>query len=294
VAAFGRDVESSKAVWSAKEGYPGDYNYREFYRDIGFDLDYDYIRPYLNPDGNRIQTGIKYYRITGNVDLSNKEPYVQPWAMEKAAYHAGNFMFNREKQVEYLFDFLGRQPIIISPYDAELFGHWWFEGPEWMNYLARKIHFDQNTVKMITPSGYLDKYPKNQVVTPSLSSWGWKGYAEYWLEGSNDWVYRHLHKAAERMIELANTFNNVNGTTRRALNQAARELMLAESSDWAFIMKTGTCVSYAVNRFRDHLGRFTRLYEEIKAGHINENFLSDIESKDNLFPDIDYRVYRMR
>ena len=291
VAAFGRDRESSKAVWSANEGYPGDYNYREFYRDIGFDLDYDYIRPYIHQDGTRINTGIKYHRITGPVDLANKQPYIRQWALDKAAEHAGNFMFNREKQSESLYDLLGKQPLLLSPYDAELFGHWWYEGPEWLNFLFRKVHFDQRTIKLTTPSEYLDENPLNQVVTPSFSSWGYKGYAEVWLEGSNDWIYRYLHKAAERMIELAKDRPKADGLARRALNQAARELMLAQSSDWAFIMKTGTVVQYAHKRFKDHIERFTRLYEMIKSGMINEAYLSDIESKDNLFPEMDYRVY---
>ena len=100
---FGRDIESAKQVWSAVEGYPGDYNYRDFYRDVGFDLDYEYIKPYIHKDGIRINTGIKYFRITGNTDY--KEPYVRQWALDKAAGHAGNFMFNREKQIEYLLTF---------------------------------------------------------------------------------------------------------------------------------------------------------------------------------------------
>jgi 1,4-alpha-glucan branching enzyme len=291
VAAFARDVESSKQVWSSQEGYPGDFNYREFYRDIGYDLEFDYIRPYILPDGTRINTGIKYYKITG--DTNNKEPYVQQTAMDRAADHAGNFMFNREKQAEHLLDIMGRKPLIISPYDAELFGHWWFEGPDWLNFLIRKIAYDQKTIKLITPSDYLKIYPRNQVLTPSYSSWGWKGYNEVWLEGSNDWIYRHLHKAVERMIELAERYAHPepNGSLRRGLNQAARELLLAQSSDWAFIMKTQTHSSYAFRRTKDHVYRFTRLYDEIKAGRIDESFLADTESKDNLFPDIDYKMY---
>ncbi len=199
VACFGRDIESSKQVWSASQGYPGDYRYREFYRDIGFDLDFDYIRPYIHPDGIRINTGIKYYRITGDAD---KRPYDPHAALEAAAGHAGNFMFNREKQVEYLYHLMKRKPIIIAPYDAELFGHWWYEGPQWLDFLIRKIAYDQKSIKMVTPSQYLEKFPRNQVVTPSLSSWGYKGYAEHWLDGCNDWIYRHLHKASERMSEL--------------------------------------------------------------------------------------------
>ncbi len=292
VACFGRDLESSKQVWSSVEGYPGDYVYREFYRDIGFDLDFDYIKPYIHEDGIRVNTGIKYYRITGVTNF--KEPYNQKWAEEKAAEHAGNFLFNRQKQAEYLNDLLGKKPIIVSPYDAELFGHWWFEGPKWLDFLIRKIHYDQKEIRMATPLDYLNENPRNQVVTPSMSSWGYKGYSEVWLQGTNDWIYRHLHKASERMTELTKTHPNghVNPLTRRALNQALRELLLAQSSDWAFIMATGTHVSYAVKRTKDHLLRFNRLYDDIKSHRIDTGWLSDIESKDNIFPHIDYKAHQ--
>ena len=290
VACFGRDLESSKQVWSSIEGYPGDYYYREFYRDIGFDLDYDYIRPYIHPDGIRINTGIKYYRITGDTD--HKEPYLPDRAKDKAAEQAGNFMFNRQRQVEHLFEFLQQKPIIVSPYDAELFGHWWYEGVIWLDFLIRKIVFDQDTISLITASEYLAINPRNQVITPSTSSWGWKGYNEMWLQGANDWIYRHLHFASERMTELAKEFPNTNGMVRRALNQALRELLLAQSSDWAFIMGTGSHTNYALKRTKEHLLRFTRLYESVKSNSIDENWLSDIEYKDNVFPEIDYRVHQ--
>jgi 1,4-alpha-glucan branching enzyme len=290
VAAFGRDVESSKAVWSAEEGYPGDYNYREFYRDIGFDLDYDYIRPYIHVDGTRINTGIKYFKITGRTN--DKQPYNAHWAREKAADHAGNFLFNRIKQVEYLNDVLGKKPMIISPYDAELYGHWWYEGPMWLDYLFRKMHYDQKVVRTITPSEYLAENPRNQVATPSMSTWGYKGYNEVWLEGSNDWIYRHVHKAQSRMIELARSYKNrATDLERRALNQASREVVLLECSDWPFIMKTGTMVPYANKRIKDHTLRFTKLYHDIKNGTIDEGWLYDLEGKDNLFPEMDFRTY---
>ncbi len=290
VAAFPRDVESSKQVWSAEEGYPGNSDYREFYRDIGFDAEYDYIRPYISPDGLRINTGIKYYRITGK--HGNKEPYNPHRAWERAVEHAGNFMFNREKQVEYLSGVLDRKPVIVAPYDAELFGHWWFEGPQFLEYLIRKIHFDSKTIKLTTAPEYLREYPKNQVLTPSFSSWGYKGFSEVWLEGSNDWIYRHLHEASWRMKELAEKYDKpTNGLLGRALKQAARELVLAESSDWAFILKTGTVVEYAKKRTIDHIARFTRIYWDIKNNSIDPGWLADVESRDNPFPNIDYRAY---
>jgi len=289
IACFGRDLESSKQVWSSIEGYPGDYHYREFYRDIGFDLDYEYIRAYIHPDGVRINTGIKYYRITGS---DNKQAYVPYLAKEKAAEQAGNFLFNRERQIEYLYGFMQKKPLIVSPYDAELFGHWWYEGPMWLDFLIRKIYFDQKTIRLISLPEYLAENPRNQVVTPSLSSWGWKGYSEMWLQGANDWIYRHLHAASERMTELVRVFPNSSGLLRRALNQALRELLLAQSSDWAFIMGTGTHTNYAVKRTKDHLIRFMRLYEDVKANTIDEAWLADIEYKDNIFPNIDYRVHK--
>lgn len=289
VAAFGRDIESSRQVWSSIDGYPGDYSYREFYRDIGFDLDYEYIKPYIHPDGIRINTGIRYYRITGKGD--HKEPYVRAWALEKAREHAGNFIFNREKQIGYLYNLLGRKPIVVSPYDAELFGHWWFEGPEWLDYLIRKIH-GQKGIRLITPSEYLEENPVNQVATLTMSSWGWKGYSEVWLEGSNDWIYRHLHKASERMVELARRCPNVRGLKRRAIKQAVRELLLAQSSDWAFIMKTGTATEYAIRRTKEHLLNFNKLFDDIKAERIDEGWLRELEGRNNIFRELDYSVYQ--
>lgn len=290
VAVFGRDLESSKQVWSANEGYPGDYDYREFYRDIGFDLEYEYIQPYLPSSGVRVPLGIKYHRITG--PTLDKQPYNIWRAREKAAVHAGNFMFNREKQIEYLNQIIDRKPVIVSPYDAELFGHWWFEGPIWLDFLIRKITYDQQTIGLITPSDYLEIYPKNQVATPSMSSWGYKGFNEVWLEGSNDWIYRHLHKIADRMVELAQSYPNAEGDLKRALNQAARELLLLQSSDWAFIMKTGTMVEYAIKRTKNHINRFNNLYDQIKYNRIDSGYLHRLEERDDIFPNIDYKIYQ--
>lgn len=290
VACFGRDLESSKQVWSSIEGYPGDYNYREFYRDIGFDLEFDYIKPYILSDGTRINTGIKYYRITGS--SNDKKPYIEEWAKDKASEHAGNFIFNRHKQVEYLFELLQRKPIIVSPYDTELLGHWWFEGPMWLDFLIRKLYFDQDIIQMITPIEYLKENPLNQVITPSMSSWGYKGYSEVWLQGTNDWLYRHLHEASWRMSQLVSRHPDSGGLMKRALNQALRELFLAQSSDWAFIMATGTHTTYANRRSKEHLARFNKLYEDIKSNSVDESWLAEVERKDNVFPDIDYRMHQ--
>ncbi len=138
VAAFGRDHESSQQVWSSQVGYPGASEYREFYRDLGWDAEYEYIKPYIMPNGQRKNVGLKYHKITGKgLGLSDKQLYDPYWAKEKAAEHAANFMYNREQQIGNLYSLMQRPPIVVSPYDAELFGHWWYEGPWFLDFLFR-------------------------------------------------------------------------------------------------------------------------------------------------------------
>ncbi len=290
VAAFGRDFESSHSVWSANEGYPGDSSYREFYRDIGFDLDFDYIKPYIDPTGVRLATGIKYHKITGpKCDLPQKGIYNEQDAVNKAREHAHNFVFNREQQMDFLGTMMDRPPLITSMYDAELFGHWWFEGPLWIQFVIEKIN-EVKTFDMVTPVEYLEKYPRNQVVKMYMSSWGNKGYGEVWINGTNDWVYPHLYPAAERMKRIAKE-KVPSALRRRALNQAARELLLAQSSDWPFIINSGTAKQYAEKRFMDHIHSFNRLAHEIENGCVNEVFVGELESKNNLFPEINYQHF---
>lgn len=289
VAAFGRDGETSRQVWDKHKGYPGDYCYREFYRDIGYDLGLDYIGPYIGEKRTRIDTGFKYFRITGETD--QKQIYDPQEAENRAAEHAGNFMFNREKQVEYLSTIMERPPVIIAPYDAELFGHWWYEGPRWIDILLRKIHYDQECIKTITPLKYLEQHHGNQVGVVSASSWGQNGYNEIWLDDCNAWIYRHLHKAEERMVQSASRNLDAIGLVKRALNQMARELLLAQSSDWAFIIKAGTTVEYASKRVRDHISRFNRLYWAVRNNDLQESEIQTLENLDPIFPELDYRYY---
>ncbi|MFN0117571.1 MAG: glycoside hydrolase family 57 protein [Elusimicrobiota bacterium] len=288
VSAFARDPESSKQVWSSKEGYPGDPSYREFYRDLGYDAEYDYIKPYLHSDGIRRGIGIKYHRITGSCGLHEKQYYEPERAFEKAAEHAGNFLFNRQAQVQHLNGKTTNPPIIISPYDAELFGHWWFEGPQFLEMFIRKCYFDQATVKMVTPGEYLDLYPVRQLQRPNPSTWGSEGHNLVWLNGGNSWIYRHQHWAEQKMEELATRFESAGGDLKRALNQMLRELLLLQSSDWAFIMTTGTTVSYATKRFREHLDRFKQLSHQIESQSINLDYLKFLETTDCMFPAIEF------
>jgi 1,4-alpha-glucan branching enzyme len=247
----------------------------------------------MHETGIRLNTGIKYHRITGK-QTEKKEPYNYAKAMQTVASHAAHFISCREKQIDYLLKVMNREPIVVSPYDAELFGHWWYEGPEFIGQVLRKTSLESDCIALATPSDYLQKFPENQYAVPSLSSWGHMGYNEFWLNESNDWIYPHAHKAAERMTELCKRFPVAAGQLRRALNQAARELMLLQSSDWAFILRTNTTVDYARKRVKDHVFRFNKLYNDIIEEKINEKWLSAVEKRDNIFPEMDYRIFSKR
>jgi 1,4-alpha-glucan branching enzyme len=113
-----------------------------------------------------------------------------------------------------------------------------------------------------------------------------------WLNGRNDWIYRHLDEGSKRMIELARKYERTDKRLKiRALNQMARELLLAQSSDWAFIITTNTTVEYAVNRTKTHIDRLLSLYSEIENDSIDEDKLKTLEWVDSIFPSIDFRVY---
>jgi 1,4-alpha-glucan branching enzyme len=289
IAAFGRDLDSAKQVWSKHEGYPGDPRYRDFYRDIGFDLDFDYVKPHLPAPDQRGFTGIKYHRITGS--SRDKAIYDRRAALSTAADHAQHFLEARVRQFQQLGGILDRPPLVLSPYDAELFGHWWYEGPEFLDYFVRKAYYDQNAFTLVTPGEYLSRYPTQQIAKPGASSWGEEGYWRVWLNDANEWIYPHLHVAQERMTQLARRFPNPKPLQLRALKQAARELLLAQASDWPFILRTGTSPEYARKRVKDHLFRFLALHEQLTGTGVDEKWLSEVESRDNIFPEINYRYW---
>ncbi|MEI7863984.1 MAG: 1,4-alpha-glucan branching protein domain-containing protein [Chthoniobacterales bacterium] len=289
-AAFARDRDSSRQVWSADEGYPGDPAYRDFYRDAGYDLELDYLRQFLGSDGQRKCTGMKYRRITGKTE--HKELYNRSQAEAAAESHATDFLAKRLRQFEPLCAAMPVDPVVLSPYDAELFGHWWFEGPEFLDLFLRKATDNQKVFEFITPSGYLENSDVLQVVEPCSSSWGDKGYWNVWLDQANAWIYPHLHAAARRMTELARRHARTRAVWRReTLGQMARELLLAQASDWAFLMRTGTAHNYAVRRTKDHLLRFNRLCENLQNNRQDPDFLAACAERDNIFPDIEWRYY---
>lgn len=296
IVAFPRDVYTATWVWSSDKGYPADPVYRDFYRDIGYDLPLDYVGPYIHDDQLRIDTGFKYHAITGPTD--DKEYYDIERGRQRAREHARDFFTRQREHSERLSEVLKVEPVITSPFDTELFGHWWFEGPLWLEELFRVAHeeqptFDSSAFGMTTPGEYLQEHGPAETVEPVFSSWGSGGYAQVWMDGSNDWVYRHVHQAIERMAELVLRFPDESGLKERALNQAAREVLLAMASDWPFIMNARTVVTYAERRVKEHLYNFTRIYEALSQRNMGTEWLTWLEKKHPVFPNLDYRRMKL-
>ncbi|HEY7000771.1 MAG TPA: 1,4-alpha-glucan branching protein domain-containing protein [Candidatus Udaeobacter sp.] len=285
-AAFARDRDSSRQVWSANGGYPGDPAYREFYRDAGFDLPLEHLGPVGH--GTRKFSGVKYHRITGPGD--EKKLY-DPVAAERVAEtQALHFLEERRRQIGEV-SAPGFDPIVIAPFDAELFGHWWFEGPYFLERFIRQAASEPE-FRLSTPSEYLAENPTQQISEPATSTWGENDYFEVWLNPNNAWIYPQLDIVAQRMSEVARTHSeDCSPLADRVLRQLARELLLAQSSDWAFLIKTGTAREYATKRILDHLSRFNRLYDQIIVKNLDEEFLRECESRDNVFPNVNWRYY---
>ncbi|PID37957.1 MAG: hypothetical protein CSB49_08055 [Proteobacteria bacterium] len=291
VAVFPRDPASSEQVWSREQGYPGDPLYRDFYRDIGWDLPTHELAPLPRIGEPPRPTGLKYHRITGG--HQDKALYDPEAAATRAHEHARHFVACRREQLSARLASWrdgDPRPLVVAPYDAELFGHWWYEGPLWLEEVLRACA-EPGAPTTTHLDDYLDENPVQQRAQPATSSWGAGGYHAFWIDDVNAWVYPKLSAAASRMTELARRFEAPTAIARRALNQAARELLLAQASDWAFLIKTGTAREYAERRTQEHLERFAQLARMLDHQRYDERALAELEERDNLFAELDYRVF---
>jgi 1,4-alpha-glucan branching enzyme len=278
VAVIGRNNRTGMQVWSAEGGYPGDGDYREFHRKDGI-------------------SGLQYWRVTGpNLELGQKLLYEPQAAIERARGHARHFAGVVEDVVANSGVEPGRYPIIASNYDTELFGHWWFEGVHWIKEVLR-ILSGSEAVELVTATGYVTAHPPREVLALPEGSWGSGGTHFTWDNADNAWFWPVIHAAEERMERLVSGHPNASGDLAFVLAQAARELLLLESSDWPFLVSTGQAKEYAVERFTSHVERFGRLADAAQQVELPPGARSMAEAYyvlDNVFPDIDYRVFARR
>jgi 1,4-alpha-glucan branching enzyme len=298
VAVFPRDPGSAKEVWSAQEGYPGDFRYREFYRDLGYDAPDAWLDPvHKQGTGGKKNVGVKLHKITGKVGLDEKQPYDPLAAAQAVAEHARHFARRRTEDAVDVEAALGTSPCITAAFDAELFGHWWHEGPWFLDAFLRELA--KGTVdgkpapQPVTASGYLTREPTQQVSYPAVSSWGDGGAFEVWCNETNDWLHKKVFDARARLAPLVQRYEHERGTTvARALRQATREVLLAQSSDWPFILTMGTQTGYATKRPVSHLSRAHRLMAMLERAHVDEADLAQLEERDVVFADVDPSLLR--
>ena len=278
VLAFGRNKNTSRQVWDAKIGYPGDVNYREFHK-----KDHD--------------SGLRYWRITDkSIGQKEKQLYDINAAQEKVDSHANHF-------ISVLYDELkgfnlknNLNGIIISPYDFELYGHWWMEGISWLKRIFELI-YNHEDLQMITISEYISKYKDNfSMIKMKESSWGEGGHFEVWKNPEHGWIWPYINGSIKEFENILELNPNPNEWEKRILKQIARELILLEGSDWPFLLYTQQAKEYANQRFHHHHQKFNKLMWGAKDFHdkrrISFQELEQIEAIDSCFPDINLNYFR--
>jgi 1,4-alpha-glucan branching enzyme len=298
-----KDFYASRDIVDREQGFPVEGLFRNFLHDAADDLPLENIKSFLEDDGTRLSTGYKYYTIG---DSEKPCSVYDPWiAAEKARGYAEKFMEKRISTLNgaagLMNEDLNGDAVSLCALDADFFGRFWHEGILFLEAVFR-IGGRKNEVQFMTPSEYIGAQRESlfQVVEPEFSSSGINGYAESWLDESTGHFYRHLFHASRRMAELAERFRNETGIKERALKQASREILLALSSDWPRLISTQNSKalpkwrSYAVNELESHLKNFTTIYEALGSNYLSTRFLTDIEHRNNIFPDINYTVFRRK
>ncbi len=276
VAVMGRNDRAGFQVWSAADGYPGDGCYREFHK----------------KDDN---SGMNYWRITSpKTDLGDKMLYDPVLAMNQVNSNSDHYttliyhLLN-----DYKKSHNGKEGLIMVSFDTELYGHWWFEGVEFIKQVIRKMNNFIPEIERCTAGEYLEKHPPVDTIQIPESSWGQGGHFYVWLNHLTEWMWPIINGCEKRIIDIVSKYEKIpeDKLLHRALNQLARENLLLQSSDWPFLITTWQAKDYATDRFREHVDRFEFIADMIESGNINDEELKKIEAIDNCFPVIDYRVY---
>jgi 1,4-alpha-glucan branching enzyme len=280
---FPRDPRTGLQVWSGDTGYPGDGVYLDFHK-------------------KRWPGGHRYWQVThSKADLGMKTPYYPERASARTKSHAEHFVGVVVDTLKSNFGQAGAPPILTSPFDAELFGHWWHEGAEWLEHVARAVARQDCPVAMISCGEYLDKYPPSAYIGMKEGSWGENGNNHVWLNPDTSWTWTHIYPAEATVREIATAGKwKDGGLGLRIMKQLCRELLLLESSDWQFLITTGPARDYAEARFMTHVDQFKvveKAWLEFMAGGglsaDADAALQTIEIRDSVFADIDPSLWVM-
>lgn len=272
VTVIGRSSHSSMKVWGIKEAYPGDVDYRENYRRAG-------------------TSGLQYWRISGHgIEMPQKDYYHPEWATYKVDQHAEHFAHMIGDLLRDFHNSSGHYGVVAPCFNAEFFGQEWFEGISWLGAVLRHL-VDNASIDLTTLSQFAVQTTSQEKLTLPEHSWGVGGEHFVWENVETRWIWSHIHEAEARMEQAANRTTNPSGDEALVLNQAARELMLAQCSDWPALITTGQSPEYAAQRLIGHLTRFDRLLASLDGGRPDSTLAAEYGEEDHLFPDVDWRCY---
>ncbi len=293
VEVFSNDFYSAKDLWDKSDGFFHDPLYRDAEKDAGYEIPSEYLYPFIQAGEPRIPTGYKYW--SNDRKENNSGIYNLREARKKAEEHAKAFLNHRAERLREASNYMDMPPISVWTNNIDDFGHHWYEGIAFLDALFREAA-ERNDIQFVLPGDYLSNCPVNsyQTVVPEFSSWGVNGFAETWLDSSNDWVYRHIARSINRMIELAERFPDETGLNERALNQAAREILLIQASDWPKMISSNHNADFAKQQIESSLRNFTAIFEALGSSYASPEWLTILEEKNNIFPSINYRVFRKK
>lgn len=281
VAIFTRDPETGLQVWSGDHGYPGDGLYLDFHK-------------------KHFMSGLRYWRVTGSkIDLAEKQVYdVLPTEkqVELHAHHFTTLIYNILDNYHNKTENIG---MLTAPFDTELFGHWWFEGVNFLKQVLKNV-LKSGVIELTTASEALESLKPTKVISIPEGSWGEGGEHYVWLNDKTEWTWKHIYDDENRMYEVVNKYaDSTDPNLNKILKQAARELLLLQASDWQFLISTISAKEYSATRFVNHHNMFNKLcdfanqYNESKnLSNEDWNIINEIIEINRIFEIIDLNWWK--
>jgi 1,4-alpha-glucan branching enzyme len=269
VAALVRDPRSSMQVWSRHGGYPGAGPYLEFHK-------------------IRWPGGLRLWRVSEpGTDLGHKAPYDPGQARQQATWHAAHFAHVLQGVSDEQSPKGGS--VIVAPFDTELFGHWWFEGPDFLGDLYAQLP-GFPSLRATTAGGHLDAHTPRSGLRLAEGSWGANGDFSMWNGPKVAWTWPVIWDVEDRFWSLAPRAL-ADERTHAILAQAARSMLLLQSSDWQFIISTGEVEDYAIRRFNGHAEDCTQLLDALASALRGDTdrgvrLARELQARDDVFRDV--------
>ena len=274
--AFTRHHDISMQVWSGQIGYPAEPDYLDFHK------------KYMG-------SKLRYWRVTDSkIDMMYKTLYHPDWIWDKIDHQANHFIHHIENTINSHKNNTGQFATLTTPFDTELFGHWWFEGPEFLRAVLRGLH-NSPYVNTVTASEQIANVQPREVCSLPEGSWGVNNNHDVWMNEDNKWTWEAMYNNENRLKEYYDKYvnQNMNPLIERVMLQALREFLLLQSSDWQFLIYTESAKDYAEQRFSFHHSDFNRLLDIVdninesnKLNDDNLQYLEATEKRNSVFPEL--------